>query len=288
MAVLRAILCDNYNSKSNPMNPVSDTAFYTCGIRARDAESEKSICNDKYAQRFMNTRGLEVFAEFSGDKMGSHAHIARHTMIDKRVGARVLADPKTTVVSIGAGFDSRAYRTHGGRWIELDEPGIVEYKNGRLAPTDCPNELTRIAINFKTECLSERLPNIDPETNVVVVIEGVFFYLTEAQISETLKALRSAYPRHVLICDLMTRKFIESRNKKIHKKLQKMNAPFKFLADTPSLTFIQAGYRVYERASIISRTIALILGSGMASIFSLIMREMAGGYSVYTFEMPDA
>jgi hypothetical protein len=101
-----------------------------------------------------------------------------------------------------------------------------------------------------------------------------------------LNALRSAYPHHVLIGDLMTRKFIESRNKKIHKKLQNMNAPFKFLADAPSLIFTQAGYRLYESVSIISRTIALILGNGTASIFNRIMPGMASGYSVYTFEMP--
>ena len=44
------------------MNPVSDTAFYTCGIRAQDAASAAPACNDQYAGRFMNARGHEVFA----------------------------------------------------------------------------------------------------------------------------------------------------------------------------------------------------------------------------------
>src|ERR1700757_3159736 len=100
------------------MNPVSDTAFYTCGIRAADAASHSPVCNDKYAQRFMNARGMEVFAEFSGDRMGSKAHVARHTLINQSVFASVSADADTTVITIGAGFDSRAYRTRGGRWFE--------------------------------------------------------------------------------------------------------------------------------------------------------------------------
>ncbi len=266
------------------MNPVSDTAFYTCGIRAQDAESAHPVCNDTYARRFMNAHGMEVFAAFSGDRMGSKAHVARHCMIDESVRARIAADPRTCVVTIGAGFDSRAYRTDGGRWFELDEPAIVEYKNARLAAVDCPNDLTRIAIDFGAERLGDKLPRLDPEASVVVVIEGVFFYLTEAQIGETLNALRTAYPNHVLICDLMTRHLIESRYRRNHKKLEKMNAPFRFLSDDPCATFTQAGYRVSAKSSIIARAFELMWGRWIAALLARLMPGVAHGYTVFAFE----
>ena len=267
------------------MNPVSDTAFYTCGIRAQDAASTSPICNDIHAQRFMNARGNEVFAQFSGDRIGSNAHLARHTLIDQSVFANVTANPDTTVITIGAGFDSRAYRTQGGRWFEIDEPQIVDYKNARLAATDCPNGLTRIAIDFGTERLSDKLPVLASNAHVVVVIEGVFFYLTEQQIDETLTALRAAYPRHLLICDLMTRKLIESRYRRNNKKLQQMNAPFKFLSDQPDLTFTQAGYRVQAQASIMKRAFELMWGRRIAALVARIMPKTVHAYTVYTFEM---
>ncbi len=269
-------------------NPVSDTAFYTCGIRAQDAESAHPVCNDQYARRFMNARGAEVFSMFSGDRMGSNAHLARHSMIDALLRARLAAAPDTCVVTIGAGFDSRPYRIQGGAWIELDEPGIIEYKNQRLAVTDCANGLSRISVDFGRDRLYEKLPQLVPASKVVVVIEGVFFYLAEEQIHETLKALQQAYPGHELICDLMTRRLIESRYRKNHKKLQQMNAPFKFLADAPASTFTQAGYRLGSEASILTRTFELMWNKGIAALFGWIMPKMAKGYALYTFEAPGA
>lgn len=266
------------------MNPVSDTAFYTCGIRAQDARSAKPVCNDTYAQRFMNARGMEVFAEFSGDRMGSNAHVARHCMIDHFLRERIAAEPDTHVVMIGAGFDSRAYRIAGGRWYEIDEPGIIEYKKERLPASTCQNDLSRIAIDFAAEPLIDKLPRLDADAKVVIVIEGVFFYLTEAQIGETLNALRTAYPGHVLIADLMTRHVIESRYRKNHNKLQKMNAPFKFLADDPGLIFNQAGYRVRATASIITKALELMWGRIFAFLFARLMPKMANGYAIYVFE----
>lgn len=268
------------------MNPVSDTAFYTCGIREQDAKSAKPVCNDRYAARFMNARGAEVYSMFSGDKMGSNAHLARHSMIDELVRAQVAADPDTCVVTIGAGFDSRPYRIKGGAWIELDEPGIVEYKNERLAAADCKNALRRISIDFSRESLHDKLPRLVPASKLVVVIEGVFFYLTEEQINATLDALQHAYPGHVLICDLMTRHVIESRYRKNHQKLQQMNAPFKFLADAPWETFTRTGYRLGSEASILKRTFELTWNKRLASILGWFMPKVVNGYKIFTFEAP--
>jgi len=54
-------------------------------------------------------------------------------LIDQAVRARLQANPDTLVVLVGAGFDSRAFRIPGGRWIEIDEAPIIERKNA-VAP----------------------------------------------------------------------------------------------------------------------------------------------------------
>src|SRR5206468_3586791 len=129
-------------------------------------------------------------------------------------------------------------------------------------------------------------PRLVPASKVVVVIEGVFFYLTEEQIGATLDALQRAYPGHVLICDLMTRHLIESRYRKGEKKLQQLNAPFKFLADAPWETFTRAGYRLVSEAPIIKRTFELRWNKLLASIVGWIMPKSANGYQIFTFEAP--
>jgi hypothetical protein len=32
------------------MKPISQTAFYCCGVRMQDAESEKPVCGDVFAR----------------------------------------------------------------------------------------------------------------------------------------------------------------------------------------------------------------------------------------------
>jgi methyltransferase (TIGR00027 family) len=273
-----------HKQQERPLNPVSDTAFYTCGIRTQDAESAHPVLNDKFAPAFMNERGKEVFAAFKNDKIGNTAHLARHGTIDQLVRARVQADPDTHVIMVGAGFDSRAYRIQGGRWFELDEPAVIAYKNERLAIADCPNSLTRIAVDFSAGQLGNLLPRVAEDAKVVVVIEGVFFYLSEMEIDATLYALRAAYPRHVLICDLMTRQFIEKRNKKINKNLQQLNAPFKFFSDSPSSVFVRTGYRIASETSIITRTLELMMGR-IGSLIAWLKPKTVSGYMLYTFEI---
>jgi len=36
------------------MKPISNTAFYCCGIRMRDAGSQHPVCGDQFAKVFMN------------------------------------------------------------------------------------------------------------------------------------------------------------------------------------------------------------------------------------------
>jgi O-methyltransferase involved in polyketide biosynthesis len=43
-------------------------------------------------------------------------------IIDDLLREELVANPNLTVVIIGAGFDTRAFRLQGGTWIELDEP----------------------------------------------------------------------------------------------------------------------------------------------------------------------
>ena len=45
-------------------NPVSLTAFYTCGIRMRDVESAAPIVGDSYARCFMSEESMTILQRF--------------------------------------------------------------------------------------------------------------------------------------------------------------------------------------------------------------------------------
>jgi methyltransferase (TIGR00027 family) len=266
------------------MKPISKTAFYCCGVRMRDAERADPLCGDVYARTFMNEDGMRILEAFEGETNPNASNVARHRIIDDLLRRELLAHPDLCVVIVGAGFDSRAYRLDGGTWVELDEPQVIAYKNERLPASDCPNALHRVPIDFATDAIEERLSPFSGRSPVVVVVEGVFMYLDETAIERLLAALRRLFPRHTLICDLMTRKFFEKYSRTMHEKISDMGASFKFTVDDPETVFLEHGYGRAGRISIVERAAEHGTVRVPKLLLRTFLRTLARGYSIYVFE----
>ncbi len=267
------------------MKPISKTAFYSCGVRMEDAERNNSVCSDIYAKFFMNEDGQRILESFKDETSPNATIIARHRIIDDFLRRELVADPDLCVLLIGAGFDSRAFRLDGGKWLELDEPQIIKYKNERLPVANCRNGLHRIPIDFSTDSLEEKLSVFASNSPVVVVIEGVFSYLEEQMIKETLHTLRRLFPHHKLIGDLMNRQFFEEYGKTMHEKLSGLGADFKFTADEPEKIFIENGYNCLEKTSMVKKAIEF----GLLKIPKIALENelttLANGSAIYLFEV---
>jgi methyltransferase (TIGR00027 family) len=266
------------------MKPVSRTAFYCCGVRMRDAERDNPVCGDVYAKVFMNEEGLRILEAFKDETNPNASNVARHRIIDDLLRAELAADPSLCVVIIGAGFDSRAYRLEGGTWVELDEPQVIAYKDERLPAADCENELQRVAIDFSTDSLEDKLSALSGREPVAVVIEGVFMYLEEEAIRRLLQTLRSLFPRHELICDLMTREFFENYGRTLHEKLSGLGASFKFIADSPAEVFIENGYVLTERIPIVEKAVLFESPEIPSDVLETLLPTLPTGYAIYVFE----
>jgi len=107
------------------MPPVSDTAFFCCGIRELDAASQYPICNDVYAKNFMTEEGRKAFKKYQPGYFARGLNFARPKIIDNKIAAYIKENPKLKIILIGAGFDSRAYRLAGGDWLEIDEAAVI-------------------------------------------------------------------------------------------------------------------------------------------------------------------
>ncbi|MDO8650581.1 MAG: SAM-dependent methyltransferase [Undibacterium sp.] len=267
------------------MNPISDTAFYTCGIRVQDAQEAQPLCGDDFAHLFMTPHGNAIFDSLKADARPNQIIAVRHRMMDEFLRTRLAQQPKTKVILLGAGFDARAFRLSDGVWFEIDEPQVIGHKNHCLPESTCPNSLTRIAIDFSQETLASKLPLNEDGAPVILVMEGVFGYLSEDQIAQTLQALITAYPQHSLICDLMTKYFIETQGQELTDRIEKLGAKFQFFPDDPTDIFKRAGYRHVEGNSILSETLQILQQDFslflLKNFFSSIMR----GYTMNLFEM---
>ena len=273
------------------MKPVSRTAYYCCGVRALDAQSPRPVCGDTLAGTFMDDEAWATFAPFRVPEVApaNASNVARHRIIDDLLRARLATDPEHRIVIVGAGFDTRAFRLPGGRWLEIDEPALIRLKEERLPAASAPNPLTRLELDFSQETLAERLRPFATDEPVTAVVEGVIMYLTVPQRHELARALRGAFPRVTLIADLMTAPFYRKYGITIASRVAAFGAHFQIDGNAhPLRTFEAEGFRAKSSQSIVGRS----SDEGMLDRrlppwpLSLLFRTLREGYQVWELEAP--
>jgi methyltransferase (TIGR00027 family) len=265
--------------------PVSKTAYYCCGVRALDAAASHPVCGDQYAERFMTADAWALFEPFRGLRAPNASNIARHRLIDDLIRARLARRPETAVVIIGAGFDARAFRFPGGRWVELDEPALITLKEARLPAREAPNPLTRVAISFEHESLEATLAPFRDLRDPVIVLEGVLPYLSALEVRGLLQAIRKTFSSPTLVCDLTTPAFARRYGRKIGKRLGELGAPYGRLEVDPLELIQAAGFRLMTRQSAVGEAAALGMLWFPRWLLATALRSARDGYTVASFEL---
>ncbi len=273
------------------MNPISNTAFYCCGVRMLDAEHPRSLCNDHFAKRFMDERGMQIFEPFKSEILPNISNTVRCHIIDEFIRSQLIENADSLVISVGAGFDTRPYRLKGGHWVEVDEPKIIIYKNEKLPITECANSLTRISIDFANEALTKKLEAYRTHQHIVIVIEGVFMYLEDNAIETTIKQLQTLFPKHVLLCDLMTKKMFDKFARSVHDKLVEAGAQFTTRPDNPAAIFTRHTYTESSRTPMFKRAYELgvlwdrvRIPAPIAKLLYVTIMKDISGYAIHRFE----
>ncbi|RYZ46475.1 MAG: class I SAM-dependent methyltransferase [Myxococcaceae bacterium] len=269
-------------------NAVSKTAYYTLGCRVEDARRRRPLCGDTFAARFLNDEARQVWERFKSFSRPNSSNAARHQIIDTLVQEELDRDPQARVVVVGAGFDTRAYRLKGGRWLEVDDPAIIAHKDASLPVSEAKNPLERLSIDFATESLAARLAPYRDARRTHVIIEGVFMYLTHAQRRDLLTVLRDVFPQHVVYCDLMRAAFMKAYSQDLYAVISEMGAFFRDLTDAPESVFQDAGYTTASSTSIVQRATELAGQRVMAFLVRRFVRPVREGYRIWKFEAAPA
>lgn len=264
-------------------NLISLTAHYTLMVRAGDAEAPRPICCDRFAQRLVSDESRATW-RLLGKLKHTHSGIAvRHRVIDEVLLPMLRETPSMRVVILGAGFDTRAFRLRGGRWLEMDEPAIIREKEARLPASEAPNPLTRVAIDFAVDSLAEKLAPFSEPGPACVIAEGVFMYLDEAQIASTARALQQAFPRHLLVGDLVSRRCREVYASAFFQALAEVGVHPACASDRPQDLFRRLDYEVDGAISIALRAAELRLLPVHPFLVRKVMRVLREGHAVFRF-----
>jgi methyltransferase (TIGR00027 family) len=123
------------------------------------------------------------------------------------------------VVVLGAGLDTRAYRSLGitqPRTFELDLPDNSFYKQKKLVSIfgRVPDHVTLAAVDFETQDLERSLleHGFNAEARTLFVWEAVTQYLTESAVRRTLAVLSTAASGSRLLFSYVRQDFVDGTN----------------------------------------------------------------------------
>ena len=160
---------------------VSDTARWMAVYRARETEREDAVFRDPFARALAGERGERIAAALKFGDENAWSFIARTYLFDRFV-TRLVEHGADTIVNLAAGLDTRPYRMAlppSLRWVEVDLPDILDYKEEILGDARPVCELERVRLDLSNEDGRRGLfGDLGRRARQVAVIsEGLVIYL---------------------------------------------------------------------------------------------------------------
>ncbi|HEV3482005.1 MAG TPA: class I SAM-dependent methyltransferase [Candidatus Acidoferrales bacterium] len=253
---------------------VSDTARWAAVYRARETERADAVFRDPFARRLAGERGEEIARAFPFHEKNTWSWIARTYAFDGIIREQ-LAQGVDLVVNLAAGLDARPYRMDlpsSVRWVEVDLPELLDYKEGILSGEKPKCQLERVRMDLADAGarreLFERLAS--KGTKALIISEGLSPYLSEEEVGALAEDLArpSSFQRWVL--DLMSPGLLRMVQKNTHEQFGDSVARLKFAPANGSEFFSNHGWKLLEVRSILKTAAKINRLAFVMRLFSLL------------------
>jgi methyltransferase (TIGR00027 family) len=164
---------------------VSDTALMTAACRALETDRADGLIRDPFAARLAGDRGMAIVRALDRLEIMCFGIAIRSRFLDQLVLDAVSGQGIATVLSVGAGLDTRPWRLElpaALRWIEVDFPAMLDYKDGvmgDIAPR-CLRE--RLAADVNDSSGRESVFAAAGDGPTLMITEGLLMYLPAATV----------------------------------------------------------------------------------------------------------
>lgn len=201
---------------------VSETALITLYMRAKDLDSERPILFDFKAKEIaekieINDKKLKkAWASYLGC-------IIRARVMDNEAKKFIQSYSDATIISVGAGLDTRFYRVDNGKihWYNIDFLPVIQAREKLLG------KHARVE-NIAMSALDPAWPDKVNHKNrkVLIISEGMLMYFSKEEVKEFLKILTDKFDSFTAQFDLLSKNALIFAGK--HDVVDQKKAPFKF------------------------------------------------------------
>ncbi|HEY2907032.1 MAG TPA: SAM-dependent methyltransferase [Vicinamibacterales bacterium] len=243
------------NSEESRIRNISDTARWVAEYRAEETERPDALFRDPFARRLAGTRGREITGAIPRQMQQRWAFITRTYLFDHFVADQV-RQGVDTVVNLAAGLDTRPYRMPlppSLKWIEVDLPDLLAYKEGVLVNDTPVCSLERVALDLSDAAARRALfQRIDAgATRTLVITEGLLIYLAPDDVGRLAEDLAGRRTFRHWVIDIASPALMQMMQKEMGDRLEQAGAPFKFAPPDGPHFFERHGWRVDDRRSML-------------------------------------
>jgi len=218
---------------SDPLiRDISDTARWMAVYRARESERPGAVFRDPFAKALAGERGLQIAKSAGFGEENDWPFVARTCLFDRCVAAQVGAGADL-VLDLAAGLDTRPYRMDlppSLRWVEVDLPEILDYKEAILgeAKPACLVERVRLDLSNSDarRGLFARLGR--SAANVLVISEGLVIHLMPAEVAALAEDLAAPPSFRRWAVDIASPGLLDMLKQRMGAAVQEAGAPFLF------------------------------------------------------------
>ena len=232
------------------INQVSDTAFMAATYRAIETDRPNAMFHDPLAAKLAGEQGRKIVGSLPKQAfIGGWTVVIRTKIIDEFIRVAI-AEGVDTILSLGAGLDTRPYRMEllkSVRWIEVDYPHVIDLKEIRLSGETPRCRLERVRLDLAdVEARRIFLDEVAAQsTKVLVLTEAVTPSLSEDAVASLGADLRSHESIKYWVADYFSPASYEYRRRSGMSQAMK-NAPFLFEPKDYFGFFAQIGWKPKE------------------------------------------
>jgi len=186
--------------------------------KAAETKKDSPIIYDEKAVEITN----KIEYDHKALKIPAKTHITicmRAKQFDNYVKESLITEPKSIVINLGCGLDSRFDRVDNGmvEWYDLDFPEVIQLRSSFYKETNRYHLISSSVTDYNW------INQIDyKQSPVIVLAEGLFMYLKEKEIKELIQKLKDAYLGFRLIFDSFSS--LTARNINRHPSIKKTGA----------------------------------------------------------------
>lgn len=264
-----------YGPRMALIENISDTARWVAAYRAMETERPDAHFRDPLARELAGERGFAIAKQMGGARSGWF--LAERTVVFDRFIQRVIGEGVDAVLNLAAGLDTRPYRLElpaGLEWIEVDLPGILSYKESKLAGHAPRCQLKRVALDLSDVTARKKLfaEIAGRHRQVAVITEGLLVYLTEEIVRALASDLHAQPAIQHWMFDYNSEEILKFLQRQWGRFLAEGNAPMRF-APPGGLSFYESlGWTLEERVDALEEAHRLGRDMRGAWVFRLMLK----------------